>query len=90
MNKAELIAAVADNAGMTAAEARRAVDAVTEVVMKTVKAGGDVTLVGFGTFSLASRAARQGRNPRTGESMKIAAAKVPRFSPGRTFKELVN
>ena len=81
MNKVELIAAVAEKAGMTKVDARKAIDAVLEVSKKELKKGGKIALVGFGTMGVINRPARQGRNPRTGKTIKIAAKKVVRFKP---------
>jgi DNA-binding protein HU-beta len=83
MNKAELIAHIADEAGITKTQANSALDSFVEVVAKTLKKGDKVTLVGFGTFSVSKRAARNGRNPQTGEAIKIKARKVARFKPGK-------
>jgi len=83
MNKAELIAKVADDAGVTKTQANAALDSFIEAVTKTLKGGGKVTLVGFGTFSVSKRAARNGRNPQTGEVIKIKARKVARFKAGK-------
>ena len=83
MNKAELIAVLADNAGITKTQANATVDAFVEAVTKTLKKGDKVTLVGFGTFSVSKRAARTGRNPQTGEAIKIKAKKVARFKAGK-------
>ena len=83
MNKADLIARVADDAGITKTQANAALDSFTEAVTKTLKAGGKVTLVGFGTFSVSKRSARNGRNPQTGEVIKIKARKVARFKAGK-------
>ena len=79
MNKVELIAAVAEKAGMTKVDARKAIDAVLEVSKEELKKGGKIALVGFGTLSVLARPARTGRNPRTGKAIKIAAKKVARF-----------
>ena len=81
MNKVELIDAVAAKAGMTKVDARKAIDAVLEVSKKELKKGGKIALVGFGTLGVINRPARQGRNPRTGKTIKIAAKKVVRFKP---------
>ena len=81
MNKIELIAAVAEKAGMTKVDARKAIDAVLEVSKKELKKGGKIALVGFGTMGVINRPARQGRNPRTGKTIKIAAKKVVKFKP---------
>ena len=83
MNKAELIAKVADDSGITKTQANSALDSFVEAVTKTLKGGGKVTLVGFGTFSVSKRAARNGRNPQTGEVIKIKARKVARFKAGK-------
>ncbi|WP_439644691.1 HU family DNA-binding protein [Flavihumibacter petaseus] len=83
MNKAELIAKIADDAGVTKTQANDALDSFIEAVTKTLKGGGKVTLVGFGTFSVSKRAARNGRNPQTGAVIKIKAKKVARFKAGK-------
>lgn len=83
MNKAELINKLADDAGVTKTQANAALDSFVEAVTKTLKGGGKVTLVGFGTFSVSKRAARNGRNPQTGEVIKIKAKKVARFKAGK-------
>jgi DNA-binding protein HU-beta len=83
MNKAELISKIADDAGVTKTQANSALDSFVEAVTKTLKGGGKVTLVGFGTFSVSKRAARNGRNPQTGEVIKIKAKKVARFKAGK-------
>ena len=90
MNKTELVAAMAEQADMTKKDAEKALTAFTEVVSKELRKGGKVQLVGFGTFEVAERAAREGRNPQTGETMKIAAAKAPKFKPGKALKDEVN
>jgi len=82
MNKAELIDAIASKAGLTKVSAKGALDAFTEVVTKSLKKGDRVALVGFGTFSVSQRSARTGRNPRTGEPIKIKAKKVAKFKAG--------
>ncbi|MDR2938286.1 MAG: HU family DNA-binding protein [Prevotellaceae bacterium] len=82
MNKAELIDAIADKADLTKVAAKAALDAFTEVVAKAMKKGDKVALVGFGTFSVSQRSARTGRNPRTGEPIKIKAKKVAKFKAG--------
>ena len=81
MNKVELIAAVAEKAGMTKVEARKAVDAIVDTAKEELKKDGKIALVGFGTMSVVKRPARQGRNPRTGKNIKIAAKKVVKFKP---------
>ena len=83
MNKVELIAAVAEKAGMTKVDARKAVDAIIEVSKAVLKKDDKIALVGFGTMSVNKRPARQGRNPRTGKTIKIAAKKVVRFKPAK-------
>ena len=81
MNKVELINAVAEKGGMTKVDARKAVDAMIDAAKEELKKGGKIALVGFGTMSVTERPARQGRNPRTGKSIKIAAKKVVKFKP---------
>jgi len=83
MNKAELIAKIADDAGLTKTQANAAIDSFTTTVQKTLKGGGKVTLVGFGTFTVSKRAARVGRNPQTGAAIKIKAKKVAKFKAGK-------
>ncbi len=90
MNKAELIGAIADTADLSKAEASRAVEAFTEVVEKALKNGDSVSLVGFGTFTVRDRAARTGRNPRTGQTIQIKASKNPAFKAGKAFKDALN
>ena len=90
MNTAEFTSAVADDAEMSKADAGRAVDAMIEVIKKALKKGDTVTLVGFGTFSVRKRAARQGRNPQTGDTIKIKASKNPAFKAGKALKDAVN
>jgi len=90
MNKGELIDVVADDAGLLKADATRAVDAVITAITKALKKGDQVALVGFGTFAVKERAARQGRNPRTGETIQIAASHVPGFKAGKALKDAVN
>ncbi|MDR3365931.1 MAG: HU family DNA-binding protein [Prevotellaceae bacterium] len=82
MNKAQLVDAIAGKASLTKADAKRALDAFTEVVAKSLKKGDKIALVGFGTFSVSQRSARTGRNPRTGEPIKIKAKKVAKFKAG--------
>ncbi len=89
MNKAELIEKVANLTDMTKADTERMLDATVDTVRKTVKKGDDVKLVGFGTFTKAKRKARSGRNPQTGETIKIPAAWYPKFRPGTEFKTLI-
>ena len=83
MNKAELIAQIAEDAGVTKTQANAALDSFVDTVTKALKKGDKVTLVGFGTFSVSKRAARTGRNPQTGETIKITAKKVARFKAGK-------
>ncbi|MBT8136457.1 MAG: HU family DNA-binding protein [Gammaproteobacteria bacterium] len=90
MNKGELIEAVADAANLSHSEADRAVDAVISSITKTLQKGENVTLVGFGTFSVKRRAARTGRNPRTGEPLQIPASNAPGFKAGKGLKDAVN
>ncbi|QCI68893.1 HU family DNA-binding protein [Phreatobacter stygius] len=90
MTKNELIAAVAEKAGLTKAQAGSSVDATFDIIEATLKSGGDVKLVGFGAFSVSNRAARDGRDPRTGKPVKIAASKAPKFSAGKGLKDAVN
>lgn len=90
MNKAELIEAVADQAEMTKAEAGRAIDAIVSTITTAMQKQDDVSLIGFGTFTVRERAARAGRNPQTGETIQIKAAKVPAFKAGKALKDAVN
>lgn len=87
MNKNELVAAIAEEAGLTKADASRALDAAVSTVTKALSSGDSVAIIGFGTFKVSERAARTGRNPQTGVEMQIPAAKVPKFSPGKALKE---
>ena len=90
MNKGELIESVATKAGMSRADATKAVDAVLDSVTQTLAGGGSISLVGFGTFRVKPRAARMGRNPRTGEAIQIKASNVPGFKAGKALKAAVN
>lgn len=90
MNKSELVAHIATSAGLTKAQATAALQAFETSVIDTLANGGEVTLVGFGTFKVTERAERTGRNPKTGEAITIAAAKVPTFKAGKALKEAVN
>ncbi|WP_353132535.1 HU family DNA-binding protein [Limnohabitans sp.] len=90
MNKTELIEHIAAKSDISKAAATRALASIIEAVKKTLKKGDTVTLVGFGTFSVTKRAARMGRNPRTGVALKIKAAKVPRFKAGKGLKDALN
>ena len=90
MNKNELVDAVASAADLKKAEAAKAVDAVFESITTSLKKGDEVRLVGFGTFTVSKRGASEGRNPRTGEKIKIAASKQPKFKAGKGLKDAVN
>ena len=90
MNKSDLVDAIADSAGLSKADAGRAVDALVNTVTGALQSGQAVSLVGFGTFSVRDRAARTGRNPRTGETIQIAASKNPAFKAGKALKDAVN
>ncbi len=90
MNKTELVAAIADEAGLSKKDAEKALKAFTDVVTEELKKGEKVQLVGFGTFEISERAAREGRNPQTGAAMKIAASKAPKFKAGKALKDLIN
>ncbi|KGJ92150.1 HU family DNA-binding protein [Colwellia psychrerythraea] len=90
MNKSQLIEKIAHGADISKADAGKALDAFTEAVTAELKSGGDVALVGFGSFSVGDRAARTGRNPQTGAAIDIAAAKVPKFKPGKALKDACN
>jgi DNA-binding protein HU-beta len=90
VNKTELIEHIANNADISKAAAARALESTIDAVKKTLKKGGTVSLVGFGTFAVGKRAARTGRNPRTGDTIKIKAAKVPKFRPGKALKDALN
>lgn len=90
MNKAELIDQIAKDADITKTQANEALDSFTNTVIKALKKGGRVTLVGFGTFSVSERSARNGRNPQTGEVIKIKARKVPKFKPGKEFSTKIS
>lgn len=89
MNKGELVAFVSQKTGLTNIDCSKAVEAVFDGIKQTLSKGDEVRLIGFGTFSVAKREAREGRNPRTGETLKIAATKVARFKPGKELKEAV-
>jgi DNA-binding protein HU-beta len=90
VNKSDLIEHIAKQADISKAAAARALEAVIGGVKTTLKKGGTVSLVGFGTFAVTKRAARSGRNPRTGDTIKIKSAKVPKFRPGKALKDAVN
>ena len=90
MNKVELVEAMAKKAGLSKKDAEAAVKAFTDVVTAELKKGGKVQLVGFGTFEVAKRAAREGKNPQTGAKIKIPASKAPKFKAGKALKDTVN
>jgi DNA-binding protein HU-beta len=90
VNKNDLVAAVADNAGLTKADASKAVDGVFDAITAALKTGTEVRIVGFGTFAVAKRKATTGRNPRTGETINIAASKQPKFKAGKGLKDAIN
>ena len=90
VNKTELIEHIAKHADISKAAATRALESTIGAVKTTLKKGGSVSLVGFGTFAVGKRAARTGRNPRTGDAIKIKAAKVPKFRPGKALKDALN
>ena len=90
MNKTELIAAVAEKAEISKKDAEKAVKAFTDAVAEELKKGEKIQLVGFGNFEVSERPAREGRNPRTGETMTIAASKTPKFKPGKALKDEIN
>ena len=90
MNKTELVDGVAKSSGLSKADTKKVVDALFETIAKSLKKGDSVQLIGFGTFKVSDRKARNGRNPRTGETIKIAASKVPAFSAGQALKDAVN
>ena len=90
MNKTELIAAVAEKAEISKKDSEKALKAFIDVVTDELKAGGKIQLVGFGTFEVSERAAREGRNPQTGQTMKIDACKAPKFKAGKALKDAIN
>ncbi|MDX6684917.1 MAG: DNA-binding protein HU-beta [Baekduia sp.] len=90
MNKTEFVEAIAKESGLTNADARKAIEAVITTVEKTLKKGDEIALTGFGKFSVSKRAARTGRNPQTGEAVKIKASKAPKFTAGAGLKTAVN
>lgn len=90
MNKSDLVDAMAEDAGISKAAAKKALDSVMDNVESTLKKGGRVSLVGFGSWSVSRRAARDGRNPQTGKTIKIAAKNVVKFKPGSELKDAVN
>lgn len=90
MNKSELINAIAEESGLTKADAGKALDATVKAITAAMASGDSVAIIGFGTFAVGERAARTGRNPQTGKEMQIPAAKVPKFKPGKSLKDAVN
>lgn len=90
MTKAELVSAVAENAGLTKADAEKAIKALTSAITSSLKKGDKLSLVGFGTFSTAKRAARKGQNPQTGKKIDIPASVTPKFKAGKALKDAVN
>ena len=90
MNKNDLVAEVSETAGLSKADAAKAVDSMLDVITSSLRKGDEVRLVGFGTFAVAKRAASEGRNPRTGEKINIPASKRPKFSAGKALKDAVN
>jgi DNA-binding protein HU-beta len=90
MNKSQLITAVSSDSGLSKVDSARAIDSLLDTVTRTLKKGDEVSITGFGKFSVVKRAARQGVNPRTGERVKIKASKAPKFSAGATLKQAVS
>ena len=90
MNKTELVAAIAEQTELSKKDAEKALKAFTDIVADELKKGEKVQLVGFGTFEVSERAAREGRNPQSGEPMKIAACKAPKFKAGKALKDMIN
>ncbi len=90
MNKAELVAAIADKTDLSKKDSEKALKAFIEVVTKELKKGGKIQLVGFGTFEVVKRAAREGRNPQTKQKIKIPASKAPKFKAGKALKDAIN
>ena len=90
MNKNDLVNQVSDSTGLSKSDSAKAVDSVLDTITKTLKSGGDIRLVGFGTFLVSKRKATTGRNPQTGASINIPAANVPKFRPGKALKESLN
>ena len=90
MNKSELLAAMAEKSGLTQADAGKALNAFCEAVGETLGQGGEVQMTGFGSFGVSERAARIGRNPQTGETLRIAASKAPKFKAGKALKDAVS
>ena len=90
MNKTELVASIVDKAGISKKDAEKALSAFLDTVAEELKKGEKIQLVGFGTFEVSERPEREGRNPRTGETMKIAASKAPKFKAGKALKDMIN
>lgn len=90
MNKAEMVTAIAEKAGLAKKDAEKALKAFTDTVEEELRKGEKVQLIGFGTFEVSERAAREGRNPHTGETMNIPASKAPKFKAGKAFKDAIN
>ena len=90
MNKTELVAAIAEEAGLSKKDAEKALKAFTDIVAAELKKGEKIQLVGFGTFEVSERAAREGRNPQTGEAMTIEASKSPKFKAGKALKDAIS
>lgn len=90
MNKGELVEKIADVTGLSKKDGEAAINAFVEVIQGELKRGNKVAIAGFGTFDVSSRKAREGRNPQTGETIKIAASKAPKFKAGKSFKEMLN
>lgn len=90
MNKAQLVEHLASEVSLTKADCERVLDSAMEAIRKSVKKGNDVTLVGFGTFTKTRRKARKGRNPQTGDEIKVPARTVPKFRPGKAFRDFLN
>lgn len=90
MNKGELVVKVAEITGLSKKDSEAAITAFIETIQKELKSGEKVAIAGFGTFAVSNRKARTGRNPQTGEEMKIAASKTPKFKAGKSFKEMIN
>lgn len=90
MNKVELVTAMAEKSGLSKTDAEKALNALTGIVEDELKSGGKIQLIGFGTFEVAERSEREGRNPQTGETMTIPGCKMPKFKPGKALKDAVN
>lgn len=89
MNKKEIVSKLAETTNLSKTDTQKVLDGFLDIVMEEIQKGQDITLVGFGTFSASERAARSGRNPKTGETIEIPATKVPKFKPGKTFKDKI-